>query len=189
MLSLFSPTLTWESWRRSWLRRWGHLADREAMAKCSYRSPALGLFPASLGCETHALSAGQGSLQSCCTGLSCTVLPALKAVCALMASPSRWFPLPSTWSWNEMDSWWNRLENSTFNYELAKGAFRRIWYPVSSGIGVRRQEGKRYVNLLLSGLKLVTSQESDVHFGNLRKMKAAFMLQWSRRAERTWLGM
>lgn len=55
-------------------------------------------------------------------------------VCA-DASQSRWFLLLSTWFWNEMDFWWNRLGNSTFNYESVKGAergctiaFRRMWY-------------------------------------------------------------
>lgn len=37
--ALFFPTLTCESERKSWLRRWGHFADGEVMTECSYRSP------------------------------------------------------------------------------------------------------------------------------------------------------
>lgn len=39
--ALFSPTLSCESERKSWLRRWGHFADGEVMTECSYRSPGL----------------------------------------------------------------------------------------------------------------------------------------------------
>lgn len=77
------------------------------MAKCSYRSPALGLFPATLsGCETQALSAGWGSIQSCCGGLSRT-LPALKALCMpILHKADGFFCFPRglemKWTFDEM---------------------------------------------------------------------------------------
>lgn len=68
------------------------------MARWGYRSPAMVLFPAFLGYETHVLSAGQGSLQGRCGGFSSTVLPALKSAlhkadglfCFLCSLKTKW---------------------------------------------------------------------------------------------------
>lgn len=111
--ALFSPTLTCESERKSWLRRWGHFADGEVLnvvtEALAWSVPCLPW----LG-NTCALS----SLGYFAKLLSRPLLH--RATCPESrvhtdASQSRWFLLHSTWSWNEMDFWWKRLGNSTFN--------------------------------------------------------------------------
>lgn len=53
---------------------------QESRAKCPYRSSALGLFPALLDLETHALSDSPESLPSCWGGFTQAVLPALEVM-------------------------------------------------------------------------------------------------------------
>lgn len=101
---IFPPFRCEVSWRKRHLEGKGVMRMERSAAKCGYWSPALGLFPAFLDFETHALSAGQGSLQSCCGGFSPAVLPAPKAASMpTHTSQSRWFLLLSMWSENEMD--------------------------------------------------------------------------------------
>lgn len=70
----------------------------------SSKNSLLGLLPVFLGFATHALSAGQGSLQSCHRGFSQAVLPPWKATCVpVHTSWKQMVLLFSMWSKNETD--------------------------------------------------------------------------------------
>lgn len=133
--------------------RWGHFADGEAIAKCSNRNPALGLFPAFLGgCETHALSAGQGSMKRCCGSLSHTPLPALKALCMpTLRNADGFFCFPRgfemKWTFDEMG--WG-IPHSIMNRwkEQREGVLQLLEEfntPVSSSIGLRREDLNKWI--------------------------------------------
>lgn len=65
-----------------------------SMAKCTYRNPALGLFPAFRNFETHGSQQARVVCKSCWGGFTQALLPAPKATCMpTHTSGSRWFLL------------------------------------------------------------------------------------------------